>query len=90
MLNDRTPVFVMTATHPKPERPAHVPRVAPREVETPLPERLPDQSVNGTTPANNEAPLFPSQGVLFTSLAALLSGGLVIYLVWSRRKHGHL
>jgi hypothetical protein len=90
MLKDSTPLFVMTATHPKPEHPPSVPRVALREVEAPLPGRLPDRSVNRATPANKEAALLPSRGVLFASVAVLLSGGLVIYLVWSRRKHGHL
>jgi hypothetical protein len=89
MLKERTPPFVMMVTHPKPERPPEVPRVAPREVQTPLPQGVPDQSVKGPAAAKKEAPMLPSRGVLFGLIAVVLSGGLVIYLVWSRRKHGH-
>jgi hypothetical protein len=90
ILKDRTPLFVMTATHPKPERPANVPRVAPREVmAAPLPQGVQDQSVSGAAPAKKETPMVPSRGILLGLIAVLLSGGLVIYLVWSRRKHSH-
>jgi hypothetical protein len=86
MINDAPQV--MMVTHPKAER-IQVPRVAPREVQTPLPHGVPDQSVNSPAGAKKETPMMPSRGVLVGLIAVLLSGGLVIYLVWSRRKHGH-
>jgi hypothetical protein len=89
ILKDRTPPLVMTVTHPKLERPPSVPRVAPRKVmAAPLPQRVQDQSVSGAAPAKKETPVLPSRGVLLALIALLLSGGLVIYLVWCRRKHG--
>jgi hypothetical protein len=88
MINDAPPV--MMATHPRPERPPSVPRVAPREVmAAPLPQGVQDQSVSGAAPAKKEAPMVPSRGILLGLIAVLLSGGLVIYLIWSRRKHSH-
>jgi hypothetical protein len=82
---DRDPPQLLV-THPKPERPPSVPRVAPREVQTPPPQAMPDQSVNGPAAAKKETPMLPSRGVLFGLIAVVLSGGLVIYLVC---KHGH-
>jgi hypothetical protein len=85
---DRDPPQLMV-THPKLERPPHVPRVAPRDTWTPpVPKGVENQLANGATSAKKEVQ-FPSRGILLGLIAVLLSGGLVLYLVWSRRKHGH-
>jgi hypothetical protein len=86
----------LRVTHPKPERPPPVPRVAPREVvAAPLPVKVQEVGTaatatgaiadQGTTRSGNVS----SRSILLGLMALLLGGGLVIYLVWSRRKHDH-
>jgi hypothetical protein len=90
----RRAIEPLRVTHPKLEMP-QVPRVAPREAHSPLPQGK-QGSGNGPTTgasgasAKKEPPVLPSRGVLFALVAVLLSGGVVLCLVWSRRKHGHL
>jgi hypothetical protein len=76
-------------TYPKPDPIAPVPRVAPGEARPALPQSVQNQLANGSsattgrTGAKEEA-----RGILFGLIAVLVSGGLVVYLIWSRRKHG--
>jgi hypothetical protein len=84
----------LLVTHPKPERPSPVPRAGARETRPPLPQAVAqgvqDQSgAKAITNGKKDSPSPSRRRVLLALIAVMLSGGLVVYLVWSRRRHGH-
>lgn len=74
---------------------AAMPRMDPSQSPFPLPQNAQKRVGNGPSAAadgiaaNQEAVASASRNVLFAVIALLLSGGLALYLWWSRRKHGH-
>jgi len=77
------------------EQRAAMPRIAPRESRSALPQSVQERVGNGATAgpggvtANKEATPSAYRNVAFVVITLLLSGGVAIYLWWSRRKHGH-